>query len=329
MLIGSEKTHSRKKETPGHLSGEQVLVERGLALKGDHCCQEKEGNQTLLYTPLVLSWIGQQEQETLIFSTIQVDDKQVDLPHWVLSAMKCLANWPKQMRTANGKESGLPNYTGFENDVFNVVKDYFLGLPGPLTTYPLYEFFVDAFIKAEALSTARSRQTVVQRVSGPPPCGQPMLYVRPCCRPEVGIGRNSAECGSHPSEAAQFYQMADDGRSEEEFPGLLSSQERVARIKQTFEVLAPLATSSVQNTYSSSSSTFLSSGHSTFDTVSPPSLSPDMSATAIMKNFLPPNSCFETAFMQESPITREDTNAIANVSCRSCHVKLYLYFKFF
>ena len=29
-----------------------------------------------------------------------------------------------------------------------------------------------------------------------------------------------------------------------------------------------------------------------------------MSTTAIMRTFLPPNTCFETAFMEESPITR-------------------------
>ena len=224
-----------------------------------------------------------------------MDDKQVDLPHWVLSAMKCLANWPKQLRTANGKESGLPNYVGFENDVFNVVKDYFLGLPGPLTTYPLYEFLTDSFVKAEALSSA----------SRPP-----LLSVRPCCHVQnLGGSYQPVEPVS-----LQFFPMADDVRldnEEEDFPGQLSSQERVARIKQTFQVLAPLATSSVQNTYSSSNSTTcLSSGHSTFDTASPPSLSPDMSATtmASMKNFLPPNTCYETAFMQESPITRKANN---------------------
>jgi hypothetical protein len=170
-----------------------------------------------------------------------VDDKLVDLPHWVLSAMKCLANWPKQMRTANGKESGLPTYAGFENDVFNVVKDYFLGLPGPLTTYPLYEFFIDAFIKAEAISSSCIRLGGVNKgLPGPPTIKQelplshrqpPVLSVYPCCQnhPVQTIG-GSQQQQSH------FYQMTEDGRrSEEEFPGLLSSQERVARIKQTFQ----------------------------------------------------------------------------------------------
>ncbi len=142
-----------------------------------------------------------------------MDDKQVDLPHWVLSAMKCLANWPKQLRTANGKESGLPNYAGFENDVFNVVKDYFLGLPGPLTTYPLYEFLVDAFVKAEALCAV-----------GRPTGGQPVLNVDHCSGPP-------------PVEPVHFYQMV----GPEEFPGQLTSQqERVARIKQTFQAASQI-----------------------------------------------------------------------------------------
>ena len=53
---------------------------------------------------------------------VQLEEKTDDLPHWVLSAMKCLANWPRQLKTATGKESCLPSYPGFENDVFNVVK---------------------------------------------------------------------------------------------------------------------------------------------------------------------------------------------------------------
>ena len=78
---------------------------------------------------------------------VQLEERQEELPHWVLSAMKCLANWPKQLRsvrnnsvhlpsaavfqnndaeyvlrTQNGKESCLPSYPGFEQDVFNVVR---------------------------------------------------------------------------------------------------------------------------------------------------------------------------------------------------------------
>ncbi|XP_044157197.1 DEP domain-containing protein 1A isoform X5 [Bufo gargarizans] len=64
-------------------------------------------------------------------------DRTDDLPHWVLSAMKCLANWP------NNNDLSQPTYPGFERDVFRTVADYFLNLPQPLLTYEYYELFVN------------------------------------------------------------------------------------------------------------------------------------------------------------------------------------------
>ncbi|KAG8177162.1 hypothetical protein JTE90_021756 [Oedothorax gibbosus] len=55
-------------------------------------------------------------------------DKTDDIPHWVISAMKCLANWPN----ASGSGSCLPNYPGFEKDVFKVVRDFFVNPQVPL-----------------------------------------------------------------------------------------------------------------------------------------------------------------------------------------------------
>ncbi|XP_029442274.1 DEP domain-containing protein 1A-like isoform X3 [Rhinatrema bivittatum] len=60
-----------------------------------------------------------------------------DLPHWVLSAMKCLANWPRS------NDMSQPTYAGFERDVFRTVADYFLSLPEPLLTFEYYELFVN------------------------------------------------------------------------------------------------------------------------------------------------------------------------------------------
>merc|ERR1719397_106651 len=76
---------------------------------------------------------------------------------------------------------------------------------------------------------------------------------------------------------------------------LMSNQERTAKIKATFSCLPPLATSSVK-TNSSNNSSSLTPNSSV--------LSPDMSTTAIMRTFLPPNSCFETVFLGNSPVTR-------------------------
>ncbi|XP_062279813.1 DEP domain-containing protein 1A [Scomber scombrus] len=70
---------------------------------------------------------------------VTLDDKTNDLPHWVLSAMKSLANWPKY-------DSGQPSYPGFERDVFKTVSDYFYSLPQPLLTYELYELFINVLV---------------------------------------------------------------------------------------------------------------------------------------------------------------------------------------
>nr|XP_023659487.1 DEP domain-containing protein 1A isoform X2 [Paramormyrops kingsleyae] len=67
---------------------------------------------------------------------VTLEDKTDDLPHWVLSAMKCLANWPKY-------DLNQPSYPGFERDVFKTVSDYFVNLPQPLLTYEYYELFVN------------------------------------------------------------------------------------------------------------------------------------------------------------------------------------------
>lgn len=67
---------------------------------------------------------------------VTLDDKTNDLPHWVLSAMKSLANWPKY-------DSAQPSYPGFERDVFKTVSDHFYSLPQPLLTYQLYELFIN------------------------------------------------------------------------------------------------------------------------------------------------------------------------------------------
>ncbi|XP_053718825.1 DEP domain-containing protein 1A isoform X6 [Synchiropus splendidus] len=68
---------------------------------------------------------------------VSLDNKTADdLPHWVLSAMKSLANWPKF-------DSEQPSYPGFERDVFRTVSDYFYSLPWPLLTFELYELFIN------------------------------------------------------------------------------------------------------------------------------------------------------------------------------------------
>ncbi|XP_041357384.1 DEP domain-containing protein 1B-like isoform X2 [Gigantopelta aegis] len=68
---------------------------------------------------------------------------QDQLPHWAMSAMKCLARWPEQV------DNSLPSYPGFERDVFGVVKDYFHSLPEPLMTYDMYEVITNVYVLAK------------------------------------------------------------------------------------------------------------------------------------------------------------------------------------
>nr|XP_020862951.1 DEP domain-containing protein 1B isoform X2 [Phascolarctos cinereus] len=63
-------------------------------------------------------------------------DKSKELPHWVLSAMKCLANWP------TCSDLKQPMYSGFEKDVFKTIADYYGHLKEPLLTFQLFDVFV-------------------------------------------------------------------------------------------------------------------------------------------------------------------------------------------
>ncbi|NWH56116.1 DEP1A protein, partial [Geococcyx californianus] len=71
---------------------------------------------------------------------VVLQNKSDDLPHWVLSAMKCLAYWPRN------NDMSQPTYSGFERDVFRTVADYFLSLPEPLLTFEYYELFVNILV---------------------------------------------------------------------------------------------------------------------------------------------------------------------------------------
>ena len=233
---------------------------------------------------------------------VQIEDKREDLPHWVLSAMKCLANWPRQLRTVNGRESCLPSYPGFEQDVFNVVKDYFLDLKEPLTTFGLYDHFLDAWIKAEAVAAIPRQmpppqhQQHQQRLTVSPPGSAGRTCTRPYSQTEL----------DQPQHPQQFYTMSE--ADPEDFL-LMSNQERTAKIKATFSCLPPLATSSVKTNSSNNSSLTPNSSV----------LSPDMSTTAIMKTFLPPNSCFETVFLGNSPVTR----IVPQAETETLHISRY------
>ncbi|XP_065104577.1 DEP domain-containing protein 1A isoform X1 [Paramisgurnus dabryanus] len=96
---------------------------------------------------------------------VSLEDKTEDLPHWVLSAMKCLANWPKY-------DSNQPSYPGFERDVFKTVSGYFYSLSQPLLTYQYYELFVNILVMCGYIKAPKS-QCGKRKNQEEPTCPQP------------------------------------------------------------------------------------------------------------------------------------------------------------
>ncbi|XP_026098687.1 DEP domain-containing protein 1A-like isoform X1 [Carassius auratus] len=96
---------------------------------------------------------------------VSLEDKTDDLPPWVLSAMKCLANWPKY-------DSNQPSYPGFERDVFKTVSDYFYSLSQPLLTYQFYELFVNILVMCGYIMAPKT-QRGKRKNQEEPNCPQP------------------------------------------------------------------------------------------------------------------------------------------------------------
>ena len=57
-------------------------------------------------------------------------------------------------------DDNLPSYSGFEKDVFRVVKDYFCGLTEPLMTFEMYEVILNVFGKNCVYTANSVRQTI-------------------------------------------------------------------------------------------------------------------------------------------------------------------------
>ncbi|KAM6065983.1 DEP domain-containing protein 1A isoform 2-T2 [Chlamydotis macqueenii] len=93
--------------------------------------------EVLQPTQIVPEYVMYNMTNTSKHGVVILQNKSDDLPHWVLSAMKCLAYWPRN------NDMSQPTYSGFERDVFRTVADYFLSLPEPLLTYEYYELFVN------------------------------------------------------------------------------------------------------------------------------------------------------------------------------------------
>ncbi|XP_060685769.1 DEP domain-containing protein 1A-like isoform X2 [Hemiscyllium ocellatum] len=94
-------------------------------------------NDVLDFSQVIPQYILYNVHNVSKHGVVILQDKSEDLPHWVLSAMKCLANWPRN------NDLTQPSYPGFERDVFKTVADYFVNLPEPLLTFEFYELFVN------------------------------------------------------------------------------------------------------------------------------------------------------------------------------------------
>ncbi|KAL4683626.1 hypothetical protein H8959_021320, partial [Pygathrix nigripes] len=92
-----------------------------------------------------------------------LDDKSKELPHWVLSAMKCLANWP------NCSDLKQPMYLGFEKDVFKTIADYYGHLKEPLLTFHLF----DAFVSVLGVEVSIPQAGLCKGAPGTQPRGTP------------------------------------------------------------------------------------------------------------------------------------------------------------
>ena len=307
--------------------GERVWGEAFTALLGRDLQQS-----SLLPAPVQVKCVVHNMTRVSPKGVVQLDGGRgqdgEDLPHWVLSAMKCLANWPRPLRMASGEDSPLPSYPGFAQDVFGVVKDYFLETcRTPLVPFGLYEAFVSVLLKAEGMGRRVPRPQMSQHHHLAPTYGrhhpQPPPPFQSQPPPSVATSTPTLAAAASTATASNY------GLDPFLLSGREQQHERVARIRHTLDVKTAGHTASTASLGNSSSffdhshSTTVSSGMSECQpgphsapsiqqqqqqprgAVAPPRrLSPSMSTTAIIRTFLPPNTCFETAFMHEDPVTR-------------------------
>uniref|UniRef100_A0A915HNE9 DEP domain-containing protein n=1 Tax=Romanomermis culicivorax TaxID=13658 RepID=A0A915HNE9_ROMCU len=80
----------------------------------------------------------------------KVQKMQDELPHWVLQAMKCLANWPWYNNSLN-----LSCYEDFERDVFSTVLEFYISQASPLIPNDFSELFVSTLNRLEFLDVCQ------------------------------------------------------------------------------------------------------------------------------------------------------------------------------
>ncbi|XP_015785176.1 DEP domain-containing protein 1B-like isoform X2 [Tetranychus urticae] len=89
---------------------------------------------------------------------VLIEDKSKDIPHWVMSAMKCLANWP------NNSGNSLPRYPGFERDVFNLIREYFVNLDSPMIPSNFYPLIVSVVKETDLKNISQKNSQLYAKI---------------------------------------------------------------------------------------------------------------------------------------------------------------------
>ena len=155
-----------------------------------------------------------------------------------------------------------------------MVKEYFTSLTNPLTTFELFDVFVSAFVRAEAM---QNKLVITKQ-----PANRESRHFAVTPKPYLETDLDLAIAGnptstSTPTGSTGFYSPIGMENNFYRNSRLLTTNERTAHIRQTLQVMPP---------QQSSSSLDSQSPHSVYSK----RLNANMSPTAIMRNFLPPNT---------------------------------------
>ena len=161
-----------------------------------------------------------------------------------------------------------------------MVKEYFTSLTYPLTTFELFDVFVSAFVRAEAMQN----KLVIKRPGANRESCHFAVTPKPYLETDldlVAITGNPTSTSTPSGLSTGLYSPIGMENNFYRNSRMLTTNERTAHIRQTLQVMPPQQSSSSANNSLDSQSP-----HSVYST----RLNANMSPTAIMRNFLPPNT---------------------------------------
>lgn len=110
------------------------------------------------------------------------------LPGWLAMAMRCLARWPQRA------DDDLPQYPGYEKDVYAMVKDYFESQPEPMVPFRFYHVITYAWAQTLVAGRGSGGQSAAAPLAVTPRCEPPPLPPRRRLA-AVASSSSSAVCG--------------------------------------------------------------------------------------------------------------------------------------